>query len=132
MVTKVKLVLKYILALFFVLAGVNHFRVPDFYVNIIPPYLPFHLLLVYLSGFFEVILGFALLIPKYSRISAWGLIALLVAVSPANIHMAVNPELFPSYSPTALLFRLPLQVVLVIWAWWYTRSDAGETSSRPV
>jgi uncharacterized membrane protein len=123
LMTTIKLVLKFILGLFFVLAGVNHFRIPDFYVSMIPPYLWFPLMLVYLSGLFEIVFGFGLLIPKYSRPSAWGLIALLVAVYPANIHMAVNPALFPQYSALTLWVRLPLQAVFVIWAYWYTRSE---------
>ena len=122
--TKIKLVLKFILALFFVLAGANHFRVPDFYTKMIPPYLPFPLFLVYLSGAFEIVLGAALLIPRCRRMAAWGLIALLVAVFPANIHMALNPEGFSAYSPSTLWARLPLQAVFVIWAYWYTRDDA--------
>jgi uncharacterized membrane protein len=120
---RIKLVLKYLLALFFVLAGLNHFRNPDFYVNIMPPYLPWHLFLVYLSGFFEIALGALLLVPRRERIAAWGLIALLVAVFPANIHMAIHAELYPEYSPIALWARLPLQGVLIAWAYWYNRPD---------
>jgi uncharacterized membrane protein len=130
LITKLKVILKYILATFFVLAGLNHFRVPDFYVKIVPPYLPFHLLLVYVSGFLEIVLGVALLVPRYKRMAAWGLIALLVAVFPANIHMAVNPDAFPAYSPTMLWARLPLQAVLVIWAFWYTRPDTVDVIAR--
>ena len=130
MITKLKVILKYILAIFFVLAGSNHFRVPDSYVKIVPPYLPFHLLLVYVSGFFEIVLGVALLVPRYKRMAAWGLIALLVAVFPANIHMVVNPEAFPAYSPAMLWARLPLQAVLVIWAFWYTRPDPVDVIAR--
>jgi uncharacterized membrane protein len=89
---RIKLVLKYLFALFFVLAGVNHFRNPDFYVKIMPPYLPWHLFLVYLSGFFEIALGALLLVPRQQRVAAWGLMALLVAVFPANIHMAVHAQ----------------------------------------
>jgi uncharacterized membrane protein len=125
-----KSVLKYVLALFFLLAGLNHFRLPDFYTKMIPPYLPFPLFLVYLSGAFEIVLGIALLVPRCRRVAAWGLIALLVAVFPANIHMAVNPEAFPAYSQAMLWARLPLQAVFVIWAFWYTRSDPGDPTAR--
>ncbi len=117
---KLKLVLKYLLALFFVLAGCNHFLSPSFYVRIMPPYLPFHLLLVYLSGVFEIVLGVLLLIPKFTHIAAWGLVALLVAVFPANIHMVVHHELFPEYQAITLWLRLPLQLVMMAWAYWYT------------
>ena len=96
---RIKLILKYLLAAFFVLAGLNHFIKPDFYLKIMPPYLPWHLLLVYLSGVVEIVLGLLLLLPKFTRAAAWGLIALLVAVFPANIHMAFNQELTRSITP---------------------------------
>ena len=85
-----------------------------------PPYLPWHLLLVYLSGFFEIVLGILLLLPKVKHMAAWGLIALLVAVFPANIHMAVNHDLFPEYGAITLWLRLPLQLVLIALCYWYT------------
>ncbi len=120
-VPAIKLILKYLLGVFFALAGLNHFINPDFYLRIMPPYLPWHLFLVYLSGCCEIVLGVMLLVPRYTRVAAWGLIALLVAVFPANIHMAINPELYPNIHPVALWFRLPLQSVLIAWAYWYTR-----------
>lgn len=118
-------VLRWLFAALFVAAGVNHFVNPDFYVGIMPPYLPWHLALVYLSGVAEVALGFALLVPAVSRLAAWGLIALLVAVSPANLHMALNPGDYPSIAPWVLYARLPVQALLVAWAYWLTRSDTG-------
>ncbi|MDQ2936534.1 MAG: DoxX family protein [Acidobacteriota bacterium] len=116
---KVKPILKYLLAVFFVVAGLNHFTNPNFYLKIMPPYLPWHLPLIYLSGLFEVALGILLLIPHFTHIAAWGLIALLIAVFPANIHMAVNHGLFPEYRATTLWLRLPLQVVLMALLYWY-------------
>lgn len=121
-----KLILKYLLALFFVLAGLNHFIHTGFYQKIMPPYLPWHSFLVYLSGLFEVILGLALTIGKFTRLAAWGMIALLVAVFPANIHMVANPELYPEYHPAALWVRLPLQAVFIAWAYWYARAPGSE------
>lgn len=113
--------LKYLLGLFFILAGLNHFINPDFYLNIMPAYLPWHLPLVYLSGLIEMVFGVLLLFPAFTVIAAWGLIALLFAVFPANVHMAMNPE-FYNYPEIALWLRLPLQGVLILWAFWYTRS----------
>lgn len=118
---RLKLVLKWLLGLLFILAGINHFVHPGFYVAIMPPYLPWHLELVYLSGLFEVVLGVLLLIPRTAPWAAWGLIALLVAVFPANLYMAMNSELFPDISPVILWARLPLQGVLIAWAYWYAR-----------
>jgi uncharacterized membrane protein len=123
-----KLVMRYLLALFFVLAGINHFRDPEFYLRMMPPALPWHSALHLVAGVFEIIFGVMLLIPKYQRLAAWGLIALLVAVFPANIYMAMNPRLFPEFSPTGLWIRLPFQLVFIAWAWWFTRKDkAGES-----
>jgi uncharacterized membrane protein len=126
----VKLVLKYALGLSFVAAGLNHFVDPDFYLKIMPPYLPWHLFLVYVSGLFEAVLGMALLIKRSTRSAAWGLMALLVAVYPANIHMALNHELYPEYNQAMLWVRLPIQVVLMAAVYWYTRGDAREPEPR--
>lgn len=117
---RIKLSLKYVFAAFFVLAGFNHFINTAFYTNIMPPYFPWHLPFVFLSGFLEICLGLLLLIPKFARIAGWGLIALLIAIFPANVHMAINHQLYPEYSSTLLWLRLPLQLVLVAWAYWYT------------
>lgn len=113
--------MKWLLGFLFIVAGISHFVWPRFYVKIMPPYLPWHLPLVYLSGVAEVILGVLVLIPRYTVLAAWGLIALLIAVFPANLHMAMHPELYRRISPVALWLRLPLQGVLIAWAYWYTR-----------
>lgn len=122
----VKVCLKYLLALFYVGAGVNHFVHPDFYLKMMPPYLPWHAELVYLSGVIEILLGVLVLIPKFTRLAAWGIIALLVAVFPANLYLAMNPQLMPDVSPTAHLIRLPFQLVFIAWAWWYTRPETTQ------
>src|SRR5947209_1990503 len=111
---------RWVFAALFVLGGVGHFVATDVYVRIMPPYLPYHRALVLLSGVFEVVLGILLLVPTTSRLAAWGLIALLVAVFPANIFMFQHPERF-SLPPTLLLLRLPLQGVLILWGYVYTR-----------
>jgi uncharacterized membrane protein len=122
---KIKHILKFILGAIFVLAGANHFFNSDFYTRIMPAYLPWHLFLVYLSGLFEILLGILLVVPKTTRPAAWGLIALLIAVFPANINMAVSSDQFPEYSFAALLLRLPLQLVLIAWVYVYTSPTAG-------
>ena len=121
---KLKVGMKWLLGLAFVLAGSNHFLQPDFYVKIMPPYLPWPTTLVYLSGLLEVAFGILLLIPNCTILAAWGLIALLIAVFPANIHMAWNAALYPELSPVALWLRLPFQGVLIAWAFWFTRRTA--------
>ena len=112
-----KFVMKYLFGTLFIAAGVYHFVNPNFYLRIMPPYLPWPMFLQYVAGFFEIVLGVMLLIPKFSRLSAWGLIALLIAVYPANIHMAVNHDLYPDVPMVFHWFRLPLQFVFIAWAW---------------
>lgn len=125
-----KLLLKYLFGFSFVCAGLYHFINPAFYQRMMPPYLPWHLFLVYLSGCFEVAFGLLLFVQKYTRFAAWSLIALLIAVFPANVHMALNPQLFPDISPVALWLRLPLQALFIAWAYWLTRGRL-ESESRP-
>jgi uncharacterized membrane protein len=126
----VKLILKVVLALFFAFAGINHFRQTDFYLRMMPPYVPSHLAMVQISGVAEIVLGLLLLIPAASRTAAWGLIALLIAVFPANLQMALHPETFPEFSPRALWLRLPLQAVLIGWAYWYTGKNRRDRRDR--
>ncbi len=120
-----KTILRIVFALFFVGAGVNHFIRTDFYLRMMPSYLPMHQTLVQVSGIAEIILGFLLLVPQTTAIAAWGLIALLIAVFPANLQMALHPETFPEFQPAALWLRLPLQLVMLAWAYWYTRGNRG-------
>lgn len=119
----IKRISKWLLAAVFVLAGANHFFDPGFYLKMMPPFLPAPLFLVYLSGVFEIVLGALLLVPRFSRLAAYGLIALLIAVFPANIYMAANPSLFAEFSSTALYARLPVQLLLIVWAFWYAKND---------
>ncbi|MEP6947436.1 MAG: DoxX family membrane protein [Acidobacteriota bacterium] len=119
-----KSVTRILMGLLFAGAGLNHFIDPSFYLKIMPPYLPFHAALVMISGVAEVVLGIGLLFSRTARYAAWGLIALLIAVFPANVHMAANPELYPDLPIAALYIRLPLQGLLILWAFWYTRSSA--------
>jgi uncharacterized membrane protein len=125
-----KLSLKILLTVFFVAAGINHFRAPEFYLKIIPPYLPWHAALNYISGACEIILGIMLLIPRWTRLTAWGIIALLIAVFPANIYMAMNPQLFPDVKPIVSLIRLPFQALFIAWAYWFTRPE--KPTDKPV
>lgn len=120
----------YLMAAFYVFAGVRHFTHPEFYLQIVPPYLPWHEELVWISGCAEVALGIALVIPATSRVAAWGVIALLIAVYPANVHMwwsqiAIDGEAVPRW---AHWIRLPFQLVLIAWAWWHTRDHAPPAS----
>jgi uncharacterized membrane protein len=123
--TKIKTISQWLLALFMVGAGTMHFIKPDFYLQIMPPYLPLHMELVYLSGFFELALGVLLLVPRFSRLAAWGIIALLIAVFPANIYVYQNQDVLPA-PPIIHILRLPLQGVFILWAYWHTRRGAED------
>ncbi|MDX2030767.1 MAG: DoxX family protein [Blastocatellia bacterium] len=117
----VKTILKYLLAVFFVAAGVNHFVHPEFYMRIMPPYLPWPSALHLLAGALEAVFGVLLLIPRFQNLAAWGIIAVLIGVFPANLHMAINQHLYPDIPSVFHWIRLPLQFVFIAWAWWYTK-----------
>ncbi len=108
-----------LISLLFVAAGLNHFRSTALYVSIMPPYLPFPLALVYISGLAEIAGGAGVAIPRTRRAAGWGLLALLLAVFPANISMATDNVVPAGYQiPSTLLWaRLPLQFVLMFWVW---------------
>ncbi len=111
---------KSLFAALFLVGGVSHFTRTEFFLKAMPPALPYPRELVLISGAIEIALGILLLWPATSRLAAWGLIALLVAVFPANVSMYQHPEIFP-YPPNLLLLRLPLQGLLILWAYLYTR-----------
>ena len=109
------------LSVFFIYFGVDHFINPDFYLSIMPPSFPMHLEAVYISGLFEILGGVGVLLSKTRKLAGWGLFALLIAVYPANIYMALTPEAFPDIPLSALYFRLVLQFLFFYWAYSVTR-----------
>ncbi len=116
-----KLALLYLMALIYVVAGVYHFVNPKLYMKIMPTYFPWHLQLIYISGVIEIVLGL-LLIPESTRpVAAWLIIAMLVAIFPANIQMAVTFWQRNSSSLWMAIARLPLQGVLIWMAWLFTK-----------
>jgi uncharacterized membrane protein len=119
---KIKVVSKVVLAGFLVFAGSMHFARPEFFLKIMPPYLPFPMGLVLISGAFEILLGICLLIPRLSRVAAFGIIALMLAVFPANIYLFQHQEILPA-PPLVHLLRLPMQAVFILWAYWHARPD---------
>ncbi|MEP6748507.1 MAG: DoxX family protein [Bacteroidota bacterium] len=115
-----KVLTVYIMGLLYIAAGVWHFMRPQGYIRIVPPWLPSPLMLVYISGACEILLG-VLLFPEYTRsIAAWGIIALLIAVFPANIQMTINYFHYNNPMKWLTVVRLPLQLVIIWWAWQYT------------
>ncbi len=123
---RTKRVLLWLMAGFYVVGGFNHLMNPDFYVVIMPPGLPSPEWLVVISGLAEIVLGVFLLEPRVRALAAWGIIALLIAIFPANVYVATANVGLPDGTPgtgNALLnwVRLPFQGLFVAWAWWYTR-----------
>jgi len=126
--TRFKRPLLYLMGPGYVIAGVLHFVAPELYVQIIPPFLPAPLALVYLSGVAEIAVGVGVLIPRTRRYAAWATIAMLIAIFPANVYMATSMVVVDGIggsdpSPLIRWGRLPLQGVLILWAYWYTNPD---------
>lgn len=126
--------LRVMIALSFVIVGILHFTHASIFVDIMPPYLPWHLGLVWISGVFEILGGVGLMIPQVRRFSAWGLLLLLLAVFPANIHMALNGVFIDVPIPQSqigLWLRLPMQGVIALQVWFvglYNIEVSNETS----
>lgn len=106
---------------YFMIGGISHFTATATFVSIMPPYVPFHLEIVYLTGVMELVAGSCLL---FSATRYWAgnfLFVFTIAVTPANVHMWLNPELFPEIDPAFLSLRLVLQVLLLALIWLTTR-----------
>ena len=123
---KFALISLFILGAFFVFAGLNHFLNTKFYLAMMPPYIPAHYELVIFTGVLEILGGIGLIFPFTRTWAGYGLILLLIAVFPANIYMAMNPEKFANVSPRwALYLRLPLQFLLIYWIYWTINQPSG-------
>ena len=110
----------YLMAFLYIAAGVNHFVIPKMYLRIMPPYVPFHKTMVFLSGIAEVLLGVGLLFTLTREWAAWGIILLLIAIFPANVEQLKNKKARGKLPLWVVILRLPLQLVLIWWAWLYT------------
>ena len=115
-----KSILIIISSIFYTIVGIKHFIESDYFLSIIPPYLPFHIELVYISGFFEILFGLMILFPKYRYYGSIGLIFLLIAVFPANIYLAQSKEAQEAIgaSQQIAIWRLPIQGILIWIAYW--------------
>jgi len=114
-----KPLLRWLLALFFVVASANHFRTPEIYLGMMPPWLPAPGLMNTISGAAEIFGGIGLLIAATRRAAGWGLIALLIAVFPANLHVALQGHMpGTGFSPLTLWLRLPFQAIFIAAVWW--------------
>ena len=121
MLILVKEISVYLMGIFYVIVGVKHFQNPSWFVQIIPPILPYKYELVYLSGFFEILLGILLMIPRFQSTAAKGLIILLICVYPANIYLAQTNGAALGISPFIEWGRLPFQFVFIGLAFWQSK-----------
>lgn len=117
--------------LWFMLGGISHFTNVQFFLAIMPPYVPYPSAAVYVSGIFEILFAIGILIPATRERAGILLMVLTVAVTPANIHMWLHPELFPNVSPALLSGRLVLQVLLLWLIWWSTRLPRSNPETAP-
>lgn len=126
---KVRAVFRWLLAAFFLAAGLNHFREPGVYAAMMPPWMPRPYILNALAGAFEMMGAIGVLIPTLRSAAGWGLIALLVAVFPVNVRAALIGEM-PGItaSPLVLWLRLPLQAVFIAWVAWVSLAKEPRAS----
>ena len=110
-----------VMGVFYISIGVSHFTSPIWYVQIVPPYLPYKLELVYISGLFEILFGIMLLFKKTRFLAGWGLILLLIAVYPANIYLAQTNGAAMNTTPLIAWGRLPVQFIFVGLAYWHSK-----------
>lgn len=131
--TQRKEILRVILSVSLIIVGITHFFRPEQYARIVPPLFP-PFASVYISGLFEIIGGIGLMIPLLNVAAAWGLIALFIAVFPANIYMALHNIKLEGIPQNQLLYwaRLPFQAVLIAWAWWYTKNPENQPEAKSI
>ena len=121
MLILVKVISVFVMGIFYVIVGIKHFQDPSWFVQIIPPILPYKYELVYISGFFEILLGVLLMIPRFQSIAAKGLIVLLICIYQANIYLAQTNGVALGISPLIAWGRLPFQFVFIGLAYWHLK-----------
>ncbi len=128
-----RLFFKYLLALFWFAGGVNHFINTDFYLTLMPDYIPAHRAMVLLSGVTEIVAGILVATPRLTKWGAWLCIAQLVVFFTVHIDMIVHAaDKFPDIPIATLWIRIPIQFLFIFWAWWFTRDPKGRVASHEV
>ena len=124
-IEKYKLLTIYVMSIMYIFIGIRHFTDPQYFLDIVPPQLPFKLFFVYLSGLIEIVGGSAILVPKIRKVGAYLLIFLLVSVFPANIYLYVSetPQSLLGISETDALIRMPFQAPLILLAYWHSKKS---------
>ena len=129
--THIKNISIYIMSLLYILVGIKHFSDPNFFLKIMPKYLNYHLELVYISGFFEILFGILLIFKKTRFFGAWGVFILLICVFPANIYLynSETAQIALDISKSQALMRLPFQIPLLILAYWHSNEKSSKNFS---
>lgn len=129
--THIKNISIYIMSLLYILVGIKHFSDPNFFLKIMPEYLNYHLELVYISGFFEILFGILLIFKKTRFFGAWGVFILLICVFPANIYLynSETAQIALDISKSQALMRLPFQIPLLILAYWHSNEKSSKNFS---
>ncbi len=119
----IKKITIYFMGAAYIYVGIRHFIDPNFFLAIMPDYLPYHLEAVYISGLFEILFGGMLCFKKSRWLAGWGLILLLIAVFPANVYLAQNEaaQQALNISQTMAFIRLPFQALFLALAYWHTK-----------
>lgn len=130
--TRPTTIARWVLALFMIVAGVNHFISPAIYLGMMPAWLPFPHAANLISGAAEIAGGLGLLLPHFRRAAAWGLIALLIAVFPTNVHVSLQGHMTGLDAPPWVLWlRLAFQPVFIAWVWWTGLRDNPSAAKPP-
>tara|TARA_B100001540_G_C15808197_1_gene643118 strand:- start:1351 stop:1800 length:450 start_codon:yes stop_codon:yes gene_type:complete len=122
MISKLKSISVYVMSFLYIFIGIKHFIDLDYFLKIMPPYMPFKKFLVLLSGFFEILFGTMIMFKKWRNIGSWAIILLLIAVFPANIYIYNSEEarLILNASKQDALIRMPFQMFLITIAYWHS------------
>jgi uncharacterized membrane protein len=123
MMRKAKKISLILLIIGYIAAGINHFRIPAFYISIIPGYLPYPQILNTLAGLFEIAFSLMLIFAPTRKQAAWGIVLLLIAFLPVHINMLYGHTQIgtTNVKPVLTWVRLFFQPVLIMWAWWHTK-----------
>lgn len=122
--SKLKITARWFVFAWFFIGGTAHFVYPEPFLRIMPPYIPYHLACVYISGFFELLGAFGLWIKPVRVWAGYGLMLLTAIVTLANVHMFQHPDLFPSIPYWLLIVRFPVQGLLIYLIWWVSQESS--------
>tara|TARA_A100001234_G_C12641650_1_gene392246 strand:- start:6413 stop:6856 length:444 start_codon:yes stop_codon:yes gene_type:complete len=122
----------YIMSFLYIIVGIKHFVDVEYFVSIVPNYISWKKEAVFISGFFEILLGILLLFHKTRKIAAWGIIMLLIAVFPANIYLYVSeiPRDILNISKIDALIRMPFQIPLIVISYWHSKKISSKIFSK--